>query len=81
MVNAVFDSMTEALVAGERIEIRGFGSFVVKQRQAREGRNPKTGALVPCTPSASRSSRWARSSACASTASPSRAADADEAVD
>ena len=32
---------------GERIEIRGFGSFVVKQRQAREGRNPKTGALVP----------------------------------
>ena len=32
---------------GERIEIRGFGSFVVKHRQAREGRNPKTGALVP----------------------------------
>src|SRR5439155_217588 len=31
---------------GERIEIRGFGSFVVKNRQAREGRNPKTGALV-----------------------------------
>ncbi len=47
MVNAVFDSMTEALARGERIEIRGFGSFVVKHRQAREGRNPKTGALVP----------------------------------
>ena len=46
MVNAVFDSMTAALTRGERIEIRGFGSFVVKQRQAREGRNPKTGALV-----------------------------------
>jgi integration host factor subunit beta len=47
MVNAVFDSMTDALARGERIEIRGFGSFVVKHRQAREGRNPKTGALVP----------------------------------
>jgi integration host factor subunit beta len=46
MVNAVFDSMTAALTRGERIEIRGFGSFVVKHRQAREGRNPKTGALV-----------------------------------
>jgi integration host factor subunit beta len=46
MVGAVFDSMTSALVGGERIEIRGFGSFVVKQRRAREGRNPKTGAIV-----------------------------------
>ena len=46
MVNAVFDSMTAALTRGERIEIRGFGSFVVKHRQAREGRNPKTGSLV-----------------------------------
>jgi integration host factor subunit beta len=47
VVNAVFDTMTDALVRGDRIEIRGFGSFVVKQRQAREGRNPKTGAIVP----------------------------------
>jgi integration host factor subunit beta len=46
MVNAVFESMTEALMRDERIEIRGFGSFVVKHRQAREGRNPKTGDLV-----------------------------------
>jgi integration host factor subunit beta len=46
MVNAVFDSMTDALAKGERIEIRGFGSFIVKQRAAREGRNPRTGALV-----------------------------------
>ena len=46
IVNAVFESMTEALCTGERIEIRGFGSFVVKQRRAREGRNPKTGDLV-----------------------------------
>jgi integration host factor subunit beta len=47
VVNAVFDTMTDALVRGDRIEIRGFGSFVVKQRQAREGRNPKTGVVVP----------------------------------
>ena len=46
MVNAVFDSMTDALAKGERIEIRGFGSFIVKQRAAREGRNPRTGTLV-----------------------------------
>ena len=46
IVNSVFDSMAEALHQGERIEIRGFGSFVVKQRRAREGRNPKTGAVV-----------------------------------
>lgn len=47
IVKAVFESMTEALTRGERIEIRGFGSFVVKQRQARDGRNPKTGRVVP----------------------------------
>jgi integration host factor subunit beta len=46
IVNAVFEAMTEALCAGERIEIRGFGSFVVKKRRAREGRNPKTGDIV-----------------------------------
>lgn len=46
IVNSVFESMTEALCKGDRIEIRGFGSFVVKTRQAREGRNPKTGELV-----------------------------------
>lgn len=46
MVNEVFDAMVEALVRGDRIEIRGFGSFVVKQREARDGRNPKTGAPV-----------------------------------
>jgi integration host factor subunit beta len=46
IVNAVFEAMTEALCSGERIEIRGFGSFVVKQRRAREGRNPKTGDIV-----------------------------------
>ncbi|MBI3786212.1 MAG: integration host factor subunit beta [Deltaproteobacteria bacterium] len=46
MVNAVFNSMADALRRDERIEIRGFGSFVVKHRRAREGRNPKTGRTV-----------------------------------
>jgi integration host factor subunit beta len=46
MVNAVFESLSEALRRGDRVEIRGFGSFVVKHRQAREGRNPKTGDVV-----------------------------------
>ncbi len=46
MVNAVFDSMTDALGKGERIEIRGFGSFIVKNRSAREGRNTRTGEIV-----------------------------------
>jgi integration host factor subunit beta len=46
VVNTIFDRMTEALVNGQRIEIRGFGSFQVKIREAREGRNPKTGEEV-----------------------------------
>jgi integration host factor beta subunit len=46
IVNSLFDSMVSALEKGERIEIRGFGSFVVKHRRAREGRNPKSGTLV-----------------------------------
>jgi integration host factor subunit beta len=46
VVNLVLDSMTDALAHGRRIEIRGFGTFVVKHRRAREGHNPKTGALV-----------------------------------
>jgi integration host factor subunit beta len=47
IVNAIFERMTQALKAGERIELRGFGCFAVKSRSARLGRNPKTGALVP----------------------------------
>ncbi len=46
IVNAVFENMTDTLAQGGRIEIRGFGSFVVKQRYAREGRNPRTGEIV-----------------------------------
>jgi integration host factor subunit beta len=46
IVNTIFDSMVDALVGGDRIEIRGFGSFKVKHRAHREGRNPKTGGSV-----------------------------------
>ena len=46
IVNTIFDSMVDALVKGDRIEIRGFGSFKVKHRAHREGRNPKTGGSV-----------------------------------
>ena len=47
VVNTIFDCMTAALRTGDRIEIRGFGSFQVKVREAREGRNPKTGQQIP----------------------------------
>jgi len=46
IVDTVFDKMTESLGNGDRIEIRGFGSFEVRTRQARQGRNPKSGEKV-----------------------------------
>ena len=45
-VNIIFDSMIAAMKRGERIELRGFGSFVVRERKPRMGRNPKSGAEV-----------------------------------
>ncbi|OHB32262.1 MAG: integration host factor subunit beta [Desulfuromonadaceae bacterium GWC2_58_13] len=50
IINLIFDSMTEALVEGGRIEIRGFGSFVVKDYKAYMGRNPKTGEVIQVHP-------------------------------
>ena len=46
LVEIVFDSIIEALNKGEKVELRGFGSFRVRERNARKGRNPKTGAAV-----------------------------------
>jgi len=46
VVNTIFDSMADALMAGERVEIRGFGSFEVRHYEAYRGRNPKTGEEV-----------------------------------
>jgi integration host factor subunit beta len=45
-VNTIFDSMTEALVREESIEIRGFGSFKIRHYKERKGRNPKTGQII-----------------------------------
>ena len=46
IVNTVFDEITNALAKGERVELRGFGAFSVKKRDARMGRNPRTGESV-----------------------------------
>ena len=46
IVESIFDSIVRALRTGEKIEIRGFGSFRTRQRQPRIGRNPKTGTRV-----------------------------------
>jgi integration host factor subunit beta len=50
VVNTIFDSMRESLEKGEGIEIRGFGSFVVRNYGAYKGRNPKTGKIVDVAP-------------------------------
>ena len=49
-VDAIFGSMKQALIAGERIELRGFGVFTVKPRKTGIGRNPRTGAEVSIAP-------------------------------
>lgn len=46
IVDTIFDSVIEALKSGDKIEIRGFGSFRIRQRKPRIGRNPKTGEKV-----------------------------------
>ncbi len=46
VVNTFFDSIKQSLVKGEKVELRGFGSFRLKVRNARIGRNPKSGATV-----------------------------------
>ena len=46
IVNAVLDTITDALATGDRVELRGFGAFSVKRRDARKGRNPRTGEAV-----------------------------------
>ena len=50
VVNTIIDSMANALKSGERIEIRGFGSFVVNEYKGYTGRNPKTGAAIEVKP-------------------------------
>ncbi len=50
IVNAVFGDMEKALINGERVEIRGLGSFKVKSYDGYEGRNPKTGEIIKVKP-------------------------------
>jgi nucleoid DNA-binding protein len=49
-VQKTFDFIIEALVRGEKIELRNFGVFKIKQRRSRTGRNPRTGQIVPVPP-------------------------------
>lgn len=46
IVNTIFDEIIEAMARGDRVELRGFGAFSVKKRDARLGRNPRTGESV-----------------------------------
>jgi integration host factor subunit beta len=50
IVETIFESIIDSLQKGEKIEIRGFGSFRTRQRRGRVGRNPKTGAKVEVPP-------------------------------
>jgi nucleoid DNA-binding protein len=50
IVQKTFDYMIEALVRGEKIELRNFGVFKIKERKSRTGRNPRTGQVVPVPP-------------------------------
>ncbi|MBF0247929.1 MAG: integration host factor subunit beta [Alphaproteobacteria bacterium] len=46
IVTTIFDEITDALANGDRVELRGFGAFSVKERDSRTGRNPRTGEAV-----------------------------------
>lgn len=50
VVDIIFDAMTRALINGERIDIRGFGNFVLKQYEGYLGRNPRTGQRIEVPP-------------------------------
>ena len=50
IIHIVFDGMSDALISGDRVEVRGFGSFVVREYAGRSGRNPKTGEPIPFKP-------------------------------
>ena len=50
VLSVVLDGVVEAIRAGEKVELRGFGSFRTRKRQARAGRNPRTGAQVNVPP-------------------------------
>jgi integration host factor subunit beta len=49
IVTTIFEEITAALSRGDRVEVRGFGAFAVKKREAHIGRNPRTGSRIPVT--------------------------------
>jgi integration host factor subunit alpha len=50
LVEQVLDGISEALVAGDNVKLSSFGSFIVREKGLRVGRNPKTGVVVPIAP-------------------------------
>jgi integration host factor subunit alpha len=50
LVESILEKMSNALVAGENVKVSGFGTFVLRDKRERVGRNPKTGVEVPITP-------------------------------
>lgn len=50
MIESILDHMTNSLISGENVKISGFGTFVLRDKAERIGRNPKTGVEVPITP-------------------------------
>ena len=46
IIDTIFDGIIDSMASGDRVELRGFGSFTVKQRRSRVGRNPRTGESV-----------------------------------
>ena len=68
IVNTILDEIIDAMARGDRVELRGFGAFSVRNRPSRVGRNPRTGEKVEVAESTCRSSRPARKCASASMA-------------
>lgn len=68
LVNAILDTIADALAQGDRVELRGFGAFSVKRREAGAGATPAPASRCPCPRRRSPSSRPARRCACVSTA-------------
>ena len=60
LVNTVFDTITTALVEGNRVELRGFGAFSIRERKARLGRNPRTGEAVNVDAKRMPFSKWGK---------------------
>lgn len=50
MIESILDHMTNALIGGDNVKVSGFGTFVLRDKGERIGRNPKTGVEVPITP-------------------------------